>query len=163
MVVILVAVAVLPKLLPHNRRDPVSAFDLLCVIASLAIATAWSQELIVPMRPVEGGIVFKPWSDYFFHATILAGSFGNQTLSQVGNYQWHGFPAIFYHYASYSVAVCLAKVGNLPAYETVVGFWAPFGSFLIGLASYALGECFGARVREWEHSLVLRLYRMLLC
>jgi hypothetical protein len=142
LVVILVAIGVLPKLLPHNRRDPVSAFDLLCVIASLAIATAWSQELIVPMRPVEGGIVFKPWSDYFFHATILAGSLGNQTLSQVGNYQWHGFPAIFYHYASYSVALCLAKVGNLPAYETVVGFWAPFGSFLIGLASYTLGRVF---------------------
>jgi hypothetical protein len=141
-VVILVVVGVLPKLLPHNRRDPVSAFDLLCVIASLAIATAWSQDLIVPMRPVEGGIVFKPWSDYFFHATILARSLGSQTLSQVGNYEWHGFPAIIYHYASYSVALCLAKVGNLAAYETVVGFWAPFGSFLIGLASYALGRMF---------------------
>ena len=142
LVVILAAVVLLPKLLPRNRRDPVSAFDLLCVIASLAIATAWSQQLIVPMRPVEGGIVFKPWSDYFFHATILASNLGSQTLSQVGNYQWHGFPAIFYHYASYSVALCLAKVGNLPAYETVVGFWAPFGSFLIGLASYALGRVF---------------------
>jgi hypothetical protein len=142
LVVILVAIGVLPKLLPHNRRDPVSAFDLLCVIAGLAVATAWSQELIVPTCPVEGGIVFKPWSDYFFHASILARSLGSQTLSQVGNYEWHGFPAIFYHYASYSVALCLAKVGNLPAYETVVGFWAPFGSFLIGLASYALGRVF---------------------
>ena len=28
------------------------------------------------------------------------------------------------------------------AYATVVGFWAPFGSFLTGLASYALGRAF---------------------
>ena len=52
------------------------------------------------------------------------------------------FPTIFYHYASYSIPICLAKVGSLPAYATVVGFWAPFGSFLTGLASYALGRAF---------------------
>jgi hypothetical protein len=142
LIVLLVAIASIPKLLLRHRRDPLSALGLLGVIVSLVAATGWSQDLIVPMRPVEGGIVFKPWSDYFFHATILARSLGSQTLSQVGNYEWHGFSAIFYHYASYSVALCLAKVGNLPAYETVVGFWAPFGSFLIGLASYALGRVF---------------------
>jgi hypothetical protein len=68
-------------------------------------------------------------------------------LYQVGNFEWKGFPAIIYHYASYSLASCLAKVGSVPAYDTVVGFWAPFGSFLIGLASYALGRaiwCQGA-------------------
>jgi len=65
---------------------------------------------------------------------------GNQTLYQVGDYEWKGFPVLMYHYASYSLASCLAKVGHLPAYETVVGFWAPFGSFLTGLASYALGR-----------------------
>ena len=45
LIVILVAVASLPKLLPHNRRDPVSAFDLLGVIASLAAATAGLKTL----------------------------------------------------------------------------------------------------------------------
>ena len=142
LIVILVAVASLPKFLPHNQRDPVSAFDLLGVIASLAAATAWSQDLIVPVSPAEGGIVFKPWSDFFFHAEIIAQSLGSQTSAQVGNYEWHGFPAIFYHYGSYSLALCLATVGDLPAYDVVVGFWAPFGSFLTGLASYALGRVF---------------------
>jgi len=142
LIILLIAVAGIPKLLPHYQRDPVSALDLLCVIVSLAAATGWSQDLILPTRPVQSGIVFKPWWDFFVHATIVARSLGAQTLSQVGNYEWHGFPAIFYHYASYSLALCLAKVGNLPVYETVVGFWAPFGSFLIGLASYALGRVF---------------------
>ena len=142
LIVLLVAVASIPKLLPRHRRDPLSALGLLSVIVSLVAATGWSQDLILPTTPVNGGVVFKPWSDFFFHATIVARSLGTQTLFQVGNYEWQGFPAIFYHYASYSIPICLAKVGSLPAYDTVVGFWAPFGSFLTGLASYALGRAF---------------------
>jgi hypothetical protein len=114
--------------------------DLLCVFVSLVAETGWSQDLILPTSSVEGGIVFKPWSDFFVHASIVARSVGDQTLYQVGNYEWQGFPAMFYHYASYSLASCLAKVAHVPAYDTVVGFWAPFGSFLTGLASYALGR-----------------------
>jgi hypothetical protein len=140
LICLLIAVTGIPKLLLHRQRAPVSALGLLGVIASLAAATAWCQDLILPITSVEGGIVFKPWSDFFFHATIVARSVGTQTLHQVGNYEWKGFPAIIYHYASYSLASCLAKVGHLPAYDTVVGFWAPFGSFLTGLASYALGR-----------------------
>jgi hypothetical protein len=140
LIILLIAAAGIPKFLPRNQRDRVSALDLLCVIASLAAATGWSQDLILPTSPIEGSIVFKPRKEFFFHATIVARSLGTQTLYQVGNYEWKGFPAMFYHYASYSLASCLAKVGNLPAYDTVVGFWAPFGSFLTGLASYALGR-----------------------
>src|SRR5436190_5309789 len=130
LVVLLIVAAGIPKLIPQNQREPVSALDLLCVIASLAAATGWSQDLILPTRPIEGGIVFKPWSDFFFHATIVARSLETQTLAQIGNYEWQGFPAVAYHYASYSLPSCLAKVGHLPAYNTVAGFWAPFGSFL---------------------------------
>jgi hypothetical protein len=140
LIVLLIAVAGVPMLLRKNQRDPVSALDLLCVIAGLAAATGWCQDLILPTNPVKGGIVFKPWSDFFLHATMVARSLGTQTLPQVGNYEWQGFPTIIYHYASYSLASCLAKVGHVPAYDTVAGFWAPFGSFLTGLASYALGR-----------------------
>jgi hypothetical protein len=142
LIILLIAVAGIPKLLPHHQREPVSALDLLCVIVSLAAATGWSQDLILPTSAVKGGIVFKPWSDFFFHAAMVARSLETQTLSQVGNYEWKGFPAPIYHYASYSLATCLAKIGYVPAYDTVVGFWAPFGSFLTGLASYALGRVF---------------------
>jgi hypothetical protein len=142
LVVLLVAVTSIPKLLPHQRRDPLSALGLLGVIVSLVAATGWSQDLILPTSSVNGSIVSKPWSDFFIHATLVARSLGSETLSQVGNYEWKGLPAIFYHYASYSIPICLAKVGSLPAYANVVGFWAPFGSFLASLASYALGRAF---------------------
>ena len=140
LIVLLVAVASIPRLLPRHQRDPLSALGLLGVSVSLVAATGWSQDLIFPTTSLNGTVVFKPWSDFFIHATFVARSLGAETLSQVGNYEWQGFPAIFYHYASYSIPICLAKVGSLPAYAIVVGFWAPFGSFLTGLASYALGR-----------------------
>ena len=142
LIVLLVAVASIPRLLPRHRRDPLSALGLLSVIVSLVAATGWSQDLIFPTTPVNATVVFKPWSDFFIHASVVARSLGAETLLQVGNYEWKGFPPIFYHYASYSIPICLAKVGSLPAYATVVGFWAPFGSFLTGLASYAVGRAF---------------------
>jgi hypothetical protein len=142
LIVLLAAVASIPRFLPSHRRDPLSALGLLSVIVSLVAATGWSQDLIFPTTSVDGAVVFKPWSDFFIHATFVARSLRAETLFQVGNYEWKGFPAIFYHYASYSIPICLAKVGSLPGYATVVGFWAPFGSFLTGLASYALGRVF---------------------
>ena len=142
LIALLVAAAIIPKLVARQSRDPLSALGLLGVIVSLVAATGWSQDLIFPTTPLNGTIVFKPWSDYFIHATFVARSLRSETLFQVGNYEWKGFPAIFYHYASYSIAICLAKVGSLSGYATVVGFWAPFGSFLAGLASYALGRAF---------------------
>src|SRR4030095_818031 len=142
LIVLLVGITTIPKVLPRHRRYPLSALGLLSVIVSLIAATGWSQDLIFPTTPQNGTVVFKPWSDFFIHATFVARSLGVETLFQVGNYEWKGFPAIFYHYASYSIPICLAKVGSLPAYATVVGFWAPFGSFLTGLASYALGRVF---------------------
>ena len=82
----------------------------------------------------------KPWSDFFFHATIVAREMRSGTLAQVGNFEWRSLPAIVYHYASYSLPVLVAKVGGVKAYAAAVGFWAPFGSFLCGLAAYALGR-----------------------
>src|SRR5262245_37699947 len=142
LVVLLVAVVGIPKLLPLHRYYRLSGLGLLAVIVSLFAATGWAQDLIFPTTPLEGTVLFKPWSDFFIHATFVARSVGAETLFQVGNYEWKGFPAIFYHYASYSIPICLAKAGSLPAYDTVVGFWAPFGSFLTALASYALGRVF---------------------
>src|SRR5882724_384208 len=140
LMVLLIAIGGIPRLLPARQREPLSALGFLSVIVSLVAATGWSQDLILPTRAVNGGVVFKPWSDFFFHATVVARGLGTETLSQVGNYEWKSFPAIFYHYASYSIAWCLAKAGALPAYATVVGFWGPLGSFLTGLAGYALGR-----------------------
>jgi len=142
LIVLLAAIVSIPKLLPHHQREPLGPLGLLGVIVSLVAATGWSQDLIFPTTPINGAVVFKPWSDFFNHATLVARSLGAETLFQVGNYEWKGFPVIFYHYASYSIPILLAKAGSLPAYATVVGLWGPFGSFLAGLASYAMGRTF---------------------
>ena len=138
--VLLVIVASVDKILPRQRRSPLSAVGLLSVVVSLIAATGWSQDLIFPTTSINGTVVFKPWSDFFIHGTFVARSLGAETLFQVGNYEWKGFPAIFYHYASYSIPILLAKVGSISGYAVALGFWAPFGSFITGLASYALGR-----------------------
>jgi|GEM_PF-1817666 len=137
---LLVAVVLGYGIVPRGRCARLSAPGLLAIIVSLVAATGWSQDLLAPRTAADGYVVFKPWSDFFFHASVVARSLNWQTLSQVGNYEWQGFPPIFYHYASYGIVTCLAKVGVLLAYDAVVGFWTPFGSFLAALASYAIGR-----------------------
>src|SRR6478735_7708669 len=94
LIVLLVAVASVPKLFPPHRRDPLSGLGLLSVSVSLVAATGWSQDLIFPTTSVNGTVIFKPWSDFFIHATVIARSLGSETLFQVGNYDWKGFPAV---------------------------------------------------------------------
>lgn len=135
-------VAVVPRLLRHHERAQMSSLEILAVLIALAAATGWSQDLLSPTRAVDDVVIFKPWSDFFFHATILARSLSSQNLLEVGNYEWKGLPAIDYHYASYSLAIFVAKVGTVSTYAAAVGFWAPFGSFLAGLAAYCLSRLY---------------------
>src|SRR5690242_9608142 len=107
MAVFFLAIAVVPMLTVRQQRPALSAFGLFAVVVSLIAATGWSQDLILPKTAVEGGIVFKPTLDFFFHATVISRSLGTETLSQAGNYEWKAFPAFFYHYASYSIPLCL--------------------------------------------------------
>jgi len=65
LIVILIAVAGIPKLLAHQQRDLLSRLGLLGIIVSLVAATGWSQDLILPTSGVKSVIVFKPWSDFF--------------------------------------------------------------------------------------------------
>src|SRR5947207_356782 len=58
LIILLIAVAGIPKLVPYHQRDPLSALGLLSVIVSLAAATGWCQDLILPTSSVEGGVVF---------------------------------------------------------------------------------------------------------
>ncbi len=143
LIVLVIAIVGIPEAIQHRQAERVCSLDFLAVIVALVAATGWCQDLIRPLGPSQDTfVVFKPWSDFFFHATILGRNLPNQTLLQVGNFEWKGLPAIFYHYASYSLPLLLAKAGNVPSYAAVVGFWAPFGSFLAGLSAYTLGRVF---------------------
>src|SRR5918996_4515970 len=63
LIVLLVAVATIPKFLVRHPRDPLSALGLLSVFVSIVAATGWSQDLIFPTTTVNGTVLFKPWSD----------------------------------------------------------------------------------------------------
>ena len=119
-----------------------SEAEFLAVAISLVAATGWSQDLLAPTRATPDVVIFKPWSDFFFHATIVTRSLSAKTLPQAGSFEWYGLPALVYHYGSYSLAVFLVKVSKVTSYVSVVGFWTPFGSFLSGLSAFALGRLF---------------------
>src|SRR5215216_4787738 len=85
LIVLVIAVATIPKFLRRHERDPLSSLGLLAVIVSLVAATGWSQDLIFPTTPANGTVVFKPWADFFIHATFIARSLRTETLFQVGN------------------------------------------------------------------------------
>lgn len=142
LVILLISVVGALKITVQASPEPTSCIEFLAVVVTLAATTAWSQDLLAPIKANDGYFLFKPWSDFFFHATIVARSLGKQTLAQVGNYEWQGLPALVYHYASYSLTTCLVRVADVPAYIAVVAFWTPFGCFLSGIAAYTLGNAF---------------------
>jgi hypothetical protein len=98
---LLIAAAGVPKLLPRNQREPVSALDMLCVVVSLAAATGWSQDLILPTKPVEGGIVFKH-GRFFLPRHYGSSSMETHTLFRSATMNGR-IPAIIYHYASCAI------------------------------------------------------------
>lgn len=135
-----------PALLPRRwRRAPkqrTTSGDFLAVLLCLAAATAWAREVLRPIAVADGLLIFKPWADYFTHASYVARMLPRQSLLQIGNYECSGHPAALYHYASYVFPACLAAFGKMSAYQVLCAFWTPFGTFLSGLAAYALGRSF---------------------
>jgi hypothetical protein len=116
--------------------------DLFVVLLSLAAATGWSQDVVGAVSQTGDAIVFKPWEDYFTHASLSARFQADQGLWRLGRYELLGKPAPFYHYCSYVLPASVSAFAGQTGYQAVTGFWTPFGVFLSGLAVYAL-------IRSW--------------
>ena len=140
--ILALAAGILSASKQSNSEARMSGAEFLALAISVAAATGWSQDLLAPTRATPDFVIFKPWSDFFFHATIVTRSLDAKTLPQAGSFEWHGLPALVYHYGSYSLPVLLVKVSKITSYASVVGFWTPFGSFISGLAAFALGRLF---------------------
>jgi hypothetical protein len=115
---------------------------LACCILSLAAATFWTQDCLRPTRAYGQFTVFKPWLDGFFHASFIRTLGAAHGAASIEDYQMAFVPAGFYHYASYMTPALLKAFSHLPAYGVYVGSMVPQGTFVTGLAAYAL-------VRSW--------------
>ncbi len=133
-----------PRLLPDRRpqRDPfrTPAGELFAVLLCLAAATAWNRFEFPPTAAAGETVVYKPWSDHFTHATLVARMLERDPIPRIGNYECKGLPALAYHYASYAFPAAYAAVARCSAYDSLCAVWVPLGLALLGLSAYALGR-----------------------
>ncbi|HEX5271293.1 MAG TPA: hypothetical protein VFW33_12425, partial [Gemmataceae bacterium] len=148
----LVAVAVClaaPLLLRPAVRPSGTGAGLLAVVAvvvALVAATLWTG-VLRPYAVADGDrVVFKPWWDYFYHASLAARVGGSGGVFRQGNWDTFGAPVTFYHYAGYIYPAALRAWGPQTGYDTLGSLWAPLGYLLCGLAAFALaGAWWGDR------------------
>jgi hypothetical protein len=130
---------------PAREERSAALVSLFVVIFSLAAATCWARGLLHSTRPVADQVEFHHWMDYFDHAGFTSQFLGREHLWRFGNYEIGHLPTPVYHYGSYLYTAGLASFSRLSAYQVVIAFWTPFGTFLSGLAAYALVLSFGGR------------------
>lgn len=149
---ILLAVSVAGQYLIYRRERPLgeeggaARLSLFVVFFSLAAATCWARGLLHPTQVIGDQVAFQHWTDYFDHTALTTRFLAPEHLWRYGHYDISKLPAPIYHYGSYLFTACLASFGSLSAYDAVVSFWTPFGTFLTGLAAYVLASSFGGRV-----------------
>ncbi|HZV04021.1 MAG TPA: hypothetical protein VE999_02930 [Gemmataceae bacterium] len=136
------AVVLLGQLLLHPREERTPAPDAgvsvyLCGFCLLA-ATCWARGLLRPVHLDGTEVVFRHWMDFFIHASFITRITTGPGLWAMGNGEIAGMPAIFYHYASYFGPATQTLFSGETAYDAARGCWVPLGTFLTGLAAYAV-------------------------
>jgi hypothetical protein len=148
---ILLAASITGQCLIHRCREPfredrpAAWLSLFVVVFSLAAATCWARGLLHSLHVSGEQVEFRHWHDYFDHAAFTAQLLSPEHLWRFGNYEISRLPAPLYHYGSYLFPAGLASFTSLSAYDAVICFWTPFGTFLIGLAAYMLAASFAGR------------------
>jgi hypothetical protein len=131
---------------PAREERGAALLSLFVVVFSLAAATCWARGLLHPNEIHDNQVVFHHWMDYFDHAGFTSQFLAPEHLWRFGHYEFSNMPAPLYHYGSYLFSAGLASFGSISAYDAVISFWTPFGTFLTGLAAYLLATTFGGRV-----------------
>ena len=104
----------------------------------IAVMSLWSRTAIAPLHISDDEVVFRPWTDFFIHAShIILFSVGDLEL---GRYESLGEPVRFYHYGSYMVAALVYRFGDIPALAAATSLWGPLGATLAGIGTFLLGR-----------------------
>jgi len=130
------------KVFRRPEKTTKNELDFYVVVISLVGATLWSQDSILPLSYVSEGIVFKPWTDSFYHARVISEIVNWSGGVPLGHLAIAGQTSAAYHYAGYTSPAILSAVTNLHSYFAFTGFQVPFGVFLTGLAAYVLMSLF---------------------
>lgn len=150
-VLLLFAAAAVGQFAIHGRTIPPREdrgrpwTDPVVVAFGLAAATLWARGLLQPPQAIGDDVLFRHWLDYFDHASFTSQFLSAEHLWRFGNKELSHMPTPLYHYGSYLFPAGLAACGGLGAYDAVVAFWTPFGTFLVGLAAFSLAAAWAGR------------------
>jgi hypothetical protein len=122
------------------RHLSLGRLDLLVLLLVLLSAGFWSQENIAALDVGASTVVARPWVDAFVHATHVSLFAHADGAAHLYNPWVAGRPVRLYHYGSYMMASLLCRLTGLDAYSLAVGWYAPMGLLLTGLAAWALGS-----------------------
>ena len=108
------------------------------VILSIGMGTVLCKAVLVPYESNSDAIIFKPWVDFFIHATQIL-SIGTDDFSG-GRFEAYGEPIKFYHYGSYALPALAYNTNTVAALPAVLSLWTPVGAVLMALSLYSLAR-----------------------
>jgi hypothetical protein len=120
--------------------------EILVLLLVVVCAGFWSQENIAAIAMGANTVVVRPWVDEFFHATYVSLFAHANGAAHLSNPWVSGQPVGVYHYGGYMAASLLCRLTGLDAYSLTVGWYAPMGLLLTGLAARMLG---GSLLGPW--------------
>jgi hypothetical protein len=141
--VIVALAAPLSRETPRPRGG--ESVDFWCVMAvaiSLAAATLWCQTSVSPVAAAGDDEIHKPWTDSYYHASQVRMFRDSHGMGSLQDFRVAGDPPLIYHYAGYLAPALLSSWTPTPAFLAFLGFMAPVGVFLTGLAAFALARSF---------------------
>jgi hypothetical protein len=112
---------------------------------SLAAATLWCQDSILPISVQDNAVTIKPWIDGFYHAVHIRIFGASHGAASIEDFRLAGVPARLYHYGVYLTPALIKQASGIHSYTAFAGILAPMGVLFTGLAAYALvGSFWGA-------------------
>jgi hypothetical protein len=111
--------------------------DLLGLLLCAAATLLWCRDIAEVPQILAREHVLPAWIDYFIHGGVIS-QFGDL---RAGRQSIHlaGYPAPFYHYASYMLPAVFAGPLDLPGLPAATSVWLPLGFFTMCAGAYALG------------------------
>lgn len=122
-----------------SDQNEVSA-DNLFIFCALIATTAWSLDVLGPIKYASGFYVIRAWQDIYIHLaqiTTISISHGIGSLSDI---QMGGGVAHPYHIASYFFPATLMSSAGISALEAYASLQTPLGLLLLAFGAYALGQ-----------------------
>jgi hypothetical protein len=144
-ILLVVAASLFVAARPVLKRSQDDSVGFWVLGLSLAAATLWCQDSILPISVQDNAVIIKPWIDGFYHAVHIRIFGASHGAASIEDFRLAGVPARLYHYGVYLTPALIKQASGIHSYAAFAGILAPMGVFFTGLAAYALvGSFWGA-------------------